>query len=125
MKLLLDECLPKDLLRDFAAHTVKHVKGSDYEGLQNGELLAEAQHEYDVLLTVDVNLYHQHKVSQFNLAVVVLRAYRNAYESLLDTVPEALEVLQTIQPGQVVYVWANERLHESDRRKGKGPARNK
>jgi hypothetical protein len=30
-------------------------------------------------------------------------------------------VLQTIQPGQVVYVWADKRLRESDRRKGKGP----
>lgn len=97
MQLLLDECLPKDLLRDFAAHTVKHVKGSEYEGLQNGELLAEAQHKYDVLITVDVNLYQQNKVFQFNLAVVVLRAYLNAYESLIDTVPAALEVLQMIQ----------------------------
>lgn len=125
MKLLLDECLPKDLWRDFAPHTVEHVKGSAFEGLQNGELLADAQHDYDVLVTVDVNLYHQNKVSQFNLAVVVLRAYRNAYKFLIDTVPEALEVLQTIQPGQVVYVWANDRLRESDRRKGKGPFRNK
>jgi predicted nuclease of predicted toxin-antitoxin system len=121
MKLLLDECLPKDLLRDFAPHAVAHVKSRAFAGLQNGELLAAAQHEYDVLITVDANIYHQNKVSQFNLAVVVLRAYRNAYEFLLDTVPEALEVLQTIQPGQVVYVWADKRLRESDRRKGKGP----
>ena len=78
-------------------------------------------YEFDVLITADVNLYHQNKVSQFDLAVVVLRAYRNAYEFIIDTVPEALEVLQAIQPGQVVYVWANERLCESDRRKGKGP----
>lgn len=120
MRLLLDECLPKDLLRDFAPHTVEHVKGSTYEGLQNGELLTEAQHEYDVLITADVNLYHQNKVSQFNLAVVVLRAYRNAYEFLLDAVPEAINALETIQPGQVVYVWADERLRESDRRRKKG-----
>lgn len=121
MKLLLDECLPKDLLRDFAPHVVEHVKGSALEGLQNGELLAEAQHAYDVLITVDANIYHQQKVAQFNLAVVVLRAYRNAYEFLLDTVPEACVALQQIQPGQIVYVWADERLRESDRRKGKGP----
>lgn len=120
MKLLLDECLPKDLLRDFAPHMVGHVKGSAYEGLQNGELLTEAQHEYDVLITADVNLYHQNKVSQFNLAVVVLRAYRNAYEFLLDAVPEAINALETIQPGQVVYVWADKRLRESDRRRKKG-----
>ena len=95
------------------------------EGLQNGALLAEVQHEYDVLLTADANLYHQNKVSQFNLALLVLRAYRNAYEFLLDVIPEALEALQTIQPGQVVYVWVDDRFRESDRRKGKGPFRNK
>jgi predicted nuclease of predicted toxin-antitoxin system len=125
MKLLLDECLPKALLRDFAPHTAEHVKGSAFEGLQNGELLAEAQQEYGVLVTADANLYHQNKVEQFNLAVLVLRAYRNAYEFLLDTLPGALEALQTIQPGQVVYVWVDDRLRESDRRKGKGPFRNK
>jgi predicted nuclease of predicted toxin-antitoxin system len=125
MNLLLDECLPKDLLQEFAPHAVAHVKGSEYESLQNGELLAAAQHEYDVLITVDVNLYHQNKVALFDLAVIVLRAYRNAYEFLLASLPAALAALETIQPGQVVYVWADERLRESDRRKKKGPFRGK
>ncbi len=120
MKLLLDECLPKDLVRAFAPYTAEYVKGSTFEGLQNGELLAEAQHEFDVLITADANLYHQNKVSQFNLAVVVLRSYRNAYEFLLATILDALEVLRA-EPGQVVYVWADERLRESDQRKSKGP----
>ena len=121
MKLLLDECLPKDLVRAFAPYTAEHVKGSTFEGLQNGKLLAEAQHEFDVLITADANLYHQNKVSQFNLAVVVLRSYRNAYEFLLATIPNAVAALRTIEPGQIVYIWANEQLRESDRRKGKGP----
>ncbi len=121
MKLLLDECLPKDLAGVFAPHSAEHAKGSNFEGLQNGELLAEAQHEFDVLITVDANLYHQNKVSRFNLAVVVLRSYRNTYEYLLDTIPEALEALRTIEPGQIVYIWVDERLRESERRKGKGP----
>ena len=121
MKLLLDECLPKDLVRAFAPYTAEHVKGSTFEGLQNGELLAAAQHEFDVLITADANLYHQNNVSQFNLAVVVLRSYRNAYEFLLATIPNAVEALRTIEPGQIVYIWADERLRESDRRKGKGP----
>ncbi len=121
MKLLLDECLPRDLLKDFAPYSVAHVKGSAFEGLQNGELLFAAQHEYDVLLTADANLYYQNKVARFDIAVLVLRAYRNAYEFLLETISGALEALENIQPGQVVYVWADERLQEADRRKGKGP----
>jgi predicted nuclease of predicted toxin-antitoxin system len=121
MKLLLDECLPRDLLKDFAPHLVAHVKGSAFEGLQNGELLTAAQHEYDVLLTADANLYYQNKVARFDIAVLVLRAYRNAYEFLLETIPGALEVLENIQSGRVIYVWADERLQEADRRKGKGP----
>jgi hypothetical protein len=40
MKILLDECLPKDLKRAFPGHVVKTVKEMKWNGKKNGELLS-------------------------------------------------------------------------------------
>jgi predicted nuclease of predicted toxin-antitoxin system len=89
--------------------------------LSNGELLTRAQQNFDVLITCDTNIYHQQKVAAYNIAVIVLRAYDIKYESLSPLMAETLQAIQTIQPGSVVYVYVDEKLKLSDRRKGKGP----
>lgn len=77
---------------------------------------------FDVLLTMDTNIYHQQKVGQFDIAVIVLRAYNNKYETLRPMMPDVLSQLEAIEPGKVYYIYADEKLRESDQRKGKGPA---
>jgi hypothetical protein len=53
MKLLLDECVVRDLKRDLAGHEVSTVVEAGFGGLENGELLRAAAGKYDVLITVD------------------------------------------------------------------------
>ena len=45
------------------------------------------------MVTTDNNLYHQNKVANYNLAVIVLRAFKNRYGELLPLMAETLEVL--------------------------------
>jgi hypothetical protein len=71
---------------------------------QNGELLALAEGEFDVFLTVDRNLSFQNEVTRFTLAVVVLRAKGNRLSDLRPLIPELLSVLGAVAPGQVVPV---------------------
>ena len=52
MKLLLDECTPKRLKREFINHQFWTVDDAGFKGLENGELL-QAASNYDVLITVD------------------------------------------------------------------------
>ncbi|MEN3329343.1 MAG: hypothetical protein V7638_4150 [Acidobacteriota bacterium] len=56
MKVLLDECVPRKLRREIANHEVRTVTESGWSGLKNGVLLALAEVEFDVFLTVDQNL---------------------------------------------------------------------
>jgi hypothetical protein len=60
-----------------------------------------AQAEFDVLLTVDTNIYHQQNVSLYSIAVIVLRAYDNAYESIIPLLPEVMTLLERIEPGNL------------------------
>jgi len=39
MRILLDECLPKDLVRELSGHEVKTVPQAGWSGVSNGKLL--------------------------------------------------------------------------------------
>ncbi len=104
MRLLLDECVPRPLKRDFTGHQVSTVEEAGFKGLQNGRLLRAAAGNFDVLITVDRSIPYQQNLLGLPLAVIILIARRNKYESLSPLVPLALEALKTIQPGSVVQI---------------------
>jgi predicted nuclease of predicted toxin-antitoxin system len=104
VRILLDECLPKRLKGDLAGHDARTVPEMGWASKRNGELLALAEGEFDVFLTVDRNLSFQNEVTRFTLAVVVLRAKGNRLSDLRPLVPELLSVLGAVAPGQVVPV---------------------
>ena len=122
MRLLFDHNFPRKLKRHLPPHEVVLTREAGWDDFDNGELLAAAQQTFDVLLTMDTNIYHQQKVAQFNIAVIVLRAYNNKYDSLRPLMSDVLSQLETIEPGKVYYIYIDEKLKESDRRKGKGPS---
>ena len=106
MKLLLDECLPLQLKRDFPDHDVQTVVGAGGSGKKNGELLQLMSGEFDVFVTMDRNLDYQQRLVSYPIAFVVFSAHNNKFETLLPLIPTVLETLTTIQPGQVVKVSA-------------------
>lgn len=120
MRVLFDHNFPRKLKKHFLPHEVVLTREAGWDDFDNGELLDAAQQTFDVLLTMDTNIYHQQKVAQFNIAVIVLRAYNNKYETLRLMMPDVLSQLATIEPGQVCYIYNDEKLKESDQRKGKG-----
>lgn len=55
------------------------------------------------------------------IAGIVLRAYDSKPETLRPMIPALLAQVEAIEPGKVYYIYADEKLKESDQRKGKGP----
>lgn len=105
MKVLLDECVTHYLKRDFAAHEVLTVEEAGFKGLKNGQLLQAASGEYDVLITVDQNLHYQQNLKIFAVAVIVLKAKRSTYPMLKPLMPQVLEILEKINPGELIIVF--------------------
>ena len=58
MRVLLDESIPIDFVRDLLILNVETVAGLGWAGLQNGMLLRRAAGQFDVLLTMDKNLQY-------------------------------------------------------------------
>lgn len=104
MNILLDECVPKRLGKYLTSHKVRTVPEEGWSGLKNGRLLAVAEAEFDVLISVDKSLRYQQVIADYNLAMIVLRADSNAIVSLIPLVDDTLVALRTIQPGEYVEI---------------------
>jgi predicted nuclease of predicted toxin-antitoxin system len=72
MKVLIDECAPRALKYTLAVHGHECLTVQE-----NGELLALAEAEFDVLVTVDTNLRYQQNLAGRKIAIVILRAQSN------------------------------------------------
>jgi hypothetical protein len=104
MRVLLDECLPRRLVTDLVGHAATTVPQAGWAGVANGALLARIGGVFDCFITVDKNLPAQNLVGALTFGVIVLRASSNRLQALRPLVPEILEALGVIQPGQLILI---------------------
>lgn len=104
MKFLLDECIDRRLAREFSEQDIRTVSQMGWTGTKNGKLLALAEKEFDVFITVDRNLLFEQNLSKLDLAVVVLKAYSNRLSELKPLIPQIIEALPSLKKGQAVVI---------------------
>jgi hypothetical protein len=104
VKVLLDECVDRRFANDLPGHSVKTVPQMGWAAIKNGELLALAEKEFDVLITVDRNLSFQQNLPKFNIAVLVLRAHSNRLADLKPLAPKVLAILPSLIKGKAEVV---------------------
>lgn len=97
MRLLIDECIDRRLARELKSHEVKTVPQMGWGAFQNGRLLALAEKEFDVFITVDRNLSYQQVLTRFDIAVLVLRAKTNRIDDLKPLVAKILRALPALK----------------------------
>lgn len=83
MRVLLDECVDSRLAEHIRGHSVATVAVRGWGGISNGELLARAQAEFDVFVTVDRNLSFQQHLPSFSIAVILISAKSNRIDDLV------------------------------------------
>ena len=104
MKVLLNENLLLKVAARLVGHECRTAVVCGWSGKKNGDLLAPADKQFDVLLTLDKNLPYQQTLDTKRIAVMIVRAQSNRIQDLLLVVPECLGALAAIQPRQVVRV---------------------
>jgi hypothetical protein len=103
MKLLLDECVPRQLKAVFVGHECHTVTESGFMGKVNGELLSSAERSgFDVLVTVDKGLEYQQNFEKRRISVLILYARSSQLIDLLPLAEECLAALNSIKPGSIV-----------------------
>ena len=106
MRVLLDECVPKRIRGALIGHEVQTAAEAGLAALKNGELLQAAASKFACFLTVDRNLQFQQKPGALPVAVIVIAARNNRYETLVPLMPEVLKTLAEIRAGELRLVGA-------------------
>ena len=104
MNILLDERVPNRLKQHFPKHRVRTVVDEGWRSLKNGDLLQQAQSQFDVFLTVDQNVQFQQNLRQYDIVVIVVVVYRNNLSSIIPFLPQIEEAIKTIESMQLVVI---------------------
>jgi hypothetical protein len=105
VKVLLDECLPRDLRKCLVGHECGTVAEAGFAGKANGELMALAEQAgWQVLLTIDRGMPYQQNLMGRTIALAIVRSRSNRMSDLLYHVPEILNVLRSIGPGEAAQI---------------------
>lgn len=99
MRILFDQGTPAPLRDHLAGHTAATAHEKGWSTLSNGELLAKAEAEFDLLITTDRNLRHQQNLAARKLAVVVLPT--TSWPRLRAVAPQIAEFVGTVKQGEI------------------------
>lgn len=102
MRILLDECLPRQLKRELPGHSVATVTEMGWSGIKNGALLDLAEPHFDVFMTVDRGMPYQQNIGKRSIALVLLRAKSNSIQSLQPLIPDVESALSEVKTGEVI-----------------------
>ena len=106
MRVLLDENLPVDLAPALTGRQAETVSALGWTGIKNGELLARAAGRFDAMLTMDRTLEFQQPLAKQPFGVVLIRAASNRMDHLRPLIPQILDALNGIRPGEIRRVGA-------------------
>ena len=104
MRVLLDEQMPWDFRHYIPGHDVRTTWYMGWKGKHNGELLALARHEFDVMITLDKTIPDEQNITEDDVGIVILSAGTNKFEELRPLIPELIDRLDTVQRGEIVHI---------------------
>ena len=88
MKILLDECVTKQLKSYLTDYEIFTVSEFGWSGVKNGHLIRLCvENHFDVLLTIDKNMKHQQNLDKYPITIVVLNSYTSKLEELVLFIP--------------------------------------
>jgi predicted nuclease of predicted toxin-antitoxin system len=104
MRIILDECLPRRLVRDLHPHSATTVPREGWAGIKNGVLLKLIIPAFDIFITLDSNLVHQQNLEGVDLCVITLHSVNSRYETLQPLVPDMLRAIGDAKSGVVIHL---------------------
>lgn len=104
MKILFEENVPHDLKKFFDKDFVITVQEMGWGNYKNGKLLALANGQFDVFLTVDKNMKYQNKLDGLNIIHVTLASRFVRVQDLIKLLPNFFVKIKSANPGDVLVI---------------------
>jgi hypothetical protein len=97
MRILFDQGTPVPLKRHLSGHAVSTAYEMRWSDLSNGDLLAQAESQFDLLVTTDQNLRYQQNLTGRKLAIVVLPT--TSWPEIQKRTSEVASAVSGMKPG--------------------------
>jgi len=104
VRVLRDECVPRQLKRELPGHDVRTVTEMGWSGIKNGPLLRCAAPEFDAFFTIDQGLEFQQNLFDVDLIVILMVAKSNDIDDLRPLMSQVREALEKTSPGNIIRV---------------------
>ena len=105
LRVLIDESLPVELALELRGYEAATVHAQGWLRLKNGVLLRAAiSAGFTVIITADTDLQYQQNLQKIGIGAVVVTGVRNRIEELRPLVPQIVDALRSIGPGQVIEI---------------------
>lgn len=102
MKIVIDECLPKRLIKLIQKADVKTVPQLGLAGTKDKELLTKLEElQVDIFITIDGNLEFQQNFKQRSFGTIVIRSVSNRFQDLLYLEAFLNEAIQQTTIGEI------------------------
>ena len=104
MRILLDECVNPRLQQAFPNHEVVSVAKAKWRALPDAKLIAQAQGQCDVLVTIDKGFEHEHNLKKLSFGIVIVHVPKDRMECYRPLFQELLDATEHVKPGHVIHV---------------------
>ena|SRR6266513_635073 len=98
MKIIFDQGTPAPLRNGLSGHSVSTAFELGWSSLANGELLQQAEGQFDLLITTDQNLRYQQNLTGRKLAILVLPT--TSWPEIKTHEAEVAAAVDAIKPGE-------------------------
>jgi hypothetical protein len=105
LRILLDECVPRRLKRNFRPYgLVLTVTDAGLSGYTNGQLLRRIVGNFDVFVTVDKSIRHQQNLAAYDVSFVMLDVASNDITFIEPVLPRLFARWSELAPRKLLVI---------------------
>jgi predicted nuclease of predicted toxin-antitoxin system len=104
VRILLDECVHRGVRDAFPGHAVTVVSDTDWRSSKDGPLLAFAERNFDVFVTIDRRLVEENRIDYLALGVILARIPNNKLSSWQPLFAALNQAAEKVRHGQVIRI---------------------
>jgi predicted nuclease of predicted toxin-antitoxin system len=104
VRILLDECVNPRLEQAFQDHQVVSVAKTGWRTLSDAKLIAQAQGQCEVFVTIDKGFEHEHNLKKLSFGIIIVHVARNRMEYYRPLFQSLLQAVERVKPGEVIHV---------------------
>ena len=99
MRIIFDHNVPAPLRRFLSGHQVETAKDRGWEGLNNGDLLEEAERDdYELFITADQSIRYQQNLAGRRIAILLLTD--NLWPNVRQKGADVQSAIDQMKPGE-------------------------